>query len=385
MSGPNLILDKSALEALRRDELQALDHHFFLVVPPVLLDEVAADLGKTAEADRPSHEELVELLANKVTLSRGGNADWRELCHLSLEGQAIELSRRCTVTSWIPVGTEPHRGIRIVPTEREEKLARWQSGMFHSTDHEFATKWRADAQRIDIEGYRNLLSGRGVTLPRPEDPREALSLVDTLIERPDIRRCVMALLISELGLEQAPRRLLYRRWLSSGEPPLVDCGHYANFCARTFLLFVILLQNRNLLGPRPTHRLDLDYCLYLPFCEVFSSGDRFHELLVPLLAGEDQDFVPIRELKLDLRRLAEERAALSLEQLRYRDQHYGPYPVEAPDSIVSKLWSRHRDPWKPNSGNVLLGMTPDERKKLGDALRALLPKAPAVDGSAGSE
>ncbi|HTC75557.1 MAG TPA: hypothetical protein VK684_08285 [Edaphobacter sp.] len=42
--GPHLILDKSVLQMLSGDEFSLLTRYFRLVVPPVLIEEIVADL-----------------------------------------------------------------------------------------------------------------------------------------------------------------------------------------------------------------------------------------------------------------------------------------------------------------------------------------------------
>ncbi len=49
--GPNLLIDKSALQSLSQKELYKLTHHFNLVTCSVLLIEILGDLKKNQPGD----------------------------------------------------------------------------------------------------------------------------------------------------------------------------------------------------------------------------------------------------------------------------------------------------------------------------------------------
>lgn len=47
--GLNIILDKSVVFGLNNAEADSLDRYFFQIVPPILTNEILADLAKEAE------------------------------------------------------------------------------------------------------------------------------------------------------------------------------------------------------------------------------------------------------------------------------------------------------------------------------------------------
>ena len=91
---------------------------------------------------------------------------------------------------------------------------------------------------------------------------------------------------------------------------------------------------------------DLEYCYYLPFCEVFASTDKIHRKL-KILLRPDQDFVGDK-LKEDLIRLAVEWASLTKDQKIERNSQLGFRPPEIQGSIIYELWEKHRP--DPTSG-----------------------------------
>jgi hypothetical protein len=54
---------------------------------------------------------------------------------------------------------------------------------------------------------------------------------------------------------------------------------------------------------RPSNRMDIAYLFYLPFSQVFISGDRLHRRCAPLFLRANQEFVWGPDLKEDLRRM----------------------------------------------------------------------------------
>ena len=59
----------------------------------------------------------------------------------------------------------------------------------------------------------------------------------------------------------------------------------------------MLLVGANVLSERPTNRLDLEYLLYLPFCDILVSEDRLHRQLAPRLLRADQQFMRLAKFR----------------------------------------------------------------------------------------
>ena len=136
-----------------------------------------------------------------------------------------------------------------------------------------------------------------------------------------------------------------------------------------------------MIGPRPSHQIDLEYCYYLPFCMVFTSDDNFHKRFVRLFVGPGQEFVERNRLKSDLDRLVKEWAVLSKAEIIDREVNYGHYPVPKDGSVISGLWNKYMRPWRPLSGNILYGMSPEQRAQTIEnmGLRPLLERMGITD------
>ncbi len=106
------------------------------------------------------------------------------------------------------------------------------------------------------------------------------------------------------------RNQIFERWHRAGFPPLRRFASYAAFSQQVYMLFATCLA-QGLVGTKGTNRVDLEYLLYLPFFQVFSSGDSLHKALAPVLLRADQFFVERDVLKADLRKLAAQWQAMS--------------------------------------------------------------------------
>jgi len=60
-----------------------------------------------------------------------------------------------------------------------------------------------------------------------------------------------------------------------------------------------------MLSTRASNVIDLQYLYYLPFCHVFTSGDKFHKQVAPLFMQQNQLFVDPAKLKADLKMIAD--------------------------------------------------------------------------------
>lgn len=126
-----------------------------------------------------------------------------------------------------------------------------------------------------------------------------------------------------------------------------DFAPYAFFCARANFLWAIGLTNTQLFKPkeelRKNDRKDLEYCYYLPHCEIFASKDNIHKMLVPYLLRPDQSFVNGEILKTDLRELSQLWEKLSQEEKINYHSEKGYAPPENKYSVVFNLWEKHRN------------------------------------------
>ena len=96
---------------------------------------------------------------------------------------------------------------------------------------------------------------------------------------------------------------IFKRWETDGRPALPTFAPYAAYVMSVDLFFAVGIAADVIGRGRPTHKVDMSYLYYLPFCMVFASMDKLHAWTVPVFLGEDQEFVWGADLKADLKRL----------------------------------------------------------------------------------
>ena len=170
-------------------------------------------------------------------------------------------------------------------------------------------------------------------------------------------------------------KLVYNRWIKKQLPTLSHFAPYAGYFVKVNYLFLIGLH-AGLVTPRRSNVFDIHYLYYLPFCMVFSSSDKFHKALFPLLSRKDQEFVDGDDLKKDLCWIADEWKNLSENEKEDRAYNYGSYPPKNEASITYRLWKKYMPPWKPGSGNKAIRMTKEEHER---SFQRLKPMRDAVD------
>ena len=108
---------------------------------------------------------------------------------------------------------------------------------------------------------------------------------------------------------------------------------------------------------------------YLPFCNVFTSGDKLHARTVPLFLREDQSFVSAQDLKAGLGQLDSLYSALPEETRKSGFHHFASYPPLDDSYLVTRLWDKHMRPeWRAGANR------PPLDPRASEALRELLDK-----------
>jgi hypothetical protein len=76
----------------------------------------------------------------------------------------------------------------------------------------------------------------------------------------------------------------------------------------------------------------------LPFCQIFTSGDRLHQRITPLFLREDQEFVWAPGLKADLGRLDAHYDGLPESVKAQGIMRFALQPPTEGDFLTAKLW-----------------------------------------------
>lgn len=344
--GLRIILDKSVVVGLNNSEIDSLDRYFFQIVPPILLNEICADLSKATNDS--SIKNSVSLHSYRISGNRGLAFKYREILGSSLIGNEVPMEGK-----FFPVGERMVRMIdgsvgTIVETiDEDETIFRWQRKDFTEEEKLWAIKWRRIYERpINSKMYTDKIAEAGLDFKIPKDDKEIAEIVDSLLQEKRLQSKLLVLLAKEFKMPFDFQRTVINRWYNEGKPMIKDFAPYAFFCVRANFLWAIGLTNQALFKPnkryRKNDRKDLEYCYYLPHCEIFASKDNIHKILVPHLLRPDQSFVDSEKLKIDLNQLSEDWNKLSRqEQIKYH-QERGFAPPENEKSLVFQLWKKHQ-------------------------------------------
>jgi hypothetical protein len=131
---------------------------------------------------------------------------------------------------------------------------------------------------------------------------------------------------------------IFARWVQAGMPLINIFAPYAFHCLSVDALFLNGLAC-GLITTRPTNNLDKEYLYYLPFCNVFTSNDKFHWNIAPLFLRSDQKFIVGGDLKKDLKGIVEHIEKLDDDQRKKMLK--APPIIE--ESITFNLWQEYFD------------------------------------------
>lgn len=369
--GPIIILDKSALQALAREEILFLMKHYSVNVPPILLIEILADLKKGGKEGLSP--EQVQVLSKKLTtVDPYFNVHYKAACLGSLLGNEVPMTGQVLMAGGQTLRTEDGKPFLFFDDEPEnEVLRRWEAGAFSDGEKLLADRWRSATRSLDLEGLKKKFRGiiqRPAALKTIEDLK---SYVDAWVRTPDLQMAFIEDLLDELEPRQEFRDAVLARWLKAKMPTFEVFAPYAFYCFKVGALFRLGVLF-DLLSTKATNRLDLEYLFYVPFSMVFCSGDKFHISLWPHVLREDQTFVERDVLKSDLKNIANHWSRLTDEERRQFSYDYGSYPPPNEDSATYRIWKKHMRPWTPGAGNRAGRMTPEEEKALLDHLRPFM-------------
>jgi hypothetical protein len=350
-SGPLLIFDKSALQALNADEAVWLDNFFKCNITPLFYIETLADLEKEVVGGRTPEQIVGDIALKTPDIQSNPNAFHLRLLEAELRGlDTIALDGRGVLTGGKPVKFEGKKGITISRSLEQEAFHRWQLRDFLSIERHIAKSWRT-ALSVSDYGQRyqffrqNFLHGRSL-----KDFREVKARTEEYIECTDQEKS-FRLGMMLFGIVRDAQARIVQRWQDAGRPKIGQFVPYFAFLYSVELFFYLGLASDLISRERPTNKVDFAYLYYLPFCKVFTSGDKLHERTVPLFVRPDQTFVRGTELKADLANLNAYYSALPDEVKRSGLHRFASSPPDDTSFLVTRLWDRYLPSWRQSKEN----------------------------------
>jgi hypothetical protein len=299
--GPNTLFDKSFIQSLSVDDSVWFDAFYSGVICPIYFSEVLADLAKPTPSNGRDPLADVRGLAHKSPEMHGAMcAHHDSIAHSVLHGFSMPMTGQIPVPHGRPVRVGDQRGISFDEAPETLALRRWQDRKFEELEREHAAQWRARLASLDLASLAAPLRSRGV------DGRSIRSLADArdLAHQITTDRRSPVLMVSAAAeafcATQQERDAVQRRWHACGGPPLHEFAPYTAHVLEIELFFQLALASDHISTERPSNRMDIAYLYYLPFCNLFVSGDKLHAKCAPLFLRRDQQFVWGPDLKADL-------------------------------------------------------------------------------------
>src|SRR6266581_4525023 len=305
--GPLIVLDKSALQCFSRDEMSMLTKHYLVIVVPILLIEILADLKKEAREGRMPEEDVVWLSGKLLGTDSKLNVPYQVACIESMLGNDPPPGYVFMSGAKEIQAKDGRRGTFFDEPKEYQTLRNWEAARFNEGERILVEEWRRATAAIDLESFRRGYAERLKGKAQPSNLAELLPHVDQLLatKDPAVQKDLITTLLDIIGAPEEFRKRIFDRWLKLKMPRLREFSPYGHYCLRTMLIFEAGLVF-GLLSTRATNRIDLEYLFYAHFGYVFCSNDKFHRAIFPYVLGESHTFVEADALKKDLKWLNDE-------------------------------------------------------------------------------
>lgn len=342
--GPTIILDKSAFQALGWEHTFELSRYFYVVVPPVLVMEILADLKHPRMTPDIAKSRVMHLARCIQPVDGKVNVDYRTLCVADLLGGKIRMRHVPVVAGARKVrAADGSFGVFLDMQPENEALLRWSCGYFDDAEEILAKNWREASRSIDLKSFKSGFRCKTDIYPITSIDF-ARKVVDMTLTEPTAQLSCIEQLVTDLQTIPEVREWTLRRFRTGDFKSLASFAPYATHCLRTSLIFRLALLH-GLVGTRATNRIDMEYLYYLPFTHIFCSGDKFHRALATELLDDCQTFVWSDDLRASL----DEMAGVRISASAAGDAN--SYLLQPPEgSLIRALWIKHLGHWQDPYG-----------------------------------
>jgi hypothetical protein len=320
--------------------------------------EILGDLKKETEEGKSPSSERVKDFANKLfPLETVVSLHYKVLVKGDLLGKSVTMDGRPNVGIGKAVSSSSgQKGYIVQETEEEKSIYKWKEGNFSEADHELSKLWRVSTTEKDIltRLRDSLKASSKIQFANFE---ELDNFVDKILNQPVSQQSLLMALLQNYEVDAYSGTEIFGRWFKEGKPAIKVFSPYAFHCLKVDTLFVFGLAS-GIIGTRPTNRVDLEYLYYLPFGNVFTSNDKFHKNLVPLLLMPYQKFIVGTDLKNDLKNIVAYIDTLEVEEKK----KYKNKPPVIENSITFELWKEHYG--YPKTSNWNRNISPGEKERM---------------------
>jgi len=343
--GPTLILDKSTLQSLQIEEARWIGHHFHVnLIEPLYVEIIGAS---TATDRRNPIGDIVSLSKKLLEMVPGiaPNARHRELILGELFGHLnLQLDGRIILEDVQTVRLPNGRLAQFQPEPPHfEALRRLARGKLSERELKGASSLRDFIANVDLNRIKEVM--QEVPGLKLGNLVEVLALVDRLFAQLKPFE-VLKKILDDLHVTQEHHDVVLKRWRAMSAPPVSEFVPYSHFIWR-FDRFFDLSIGVGLISTKDSKTyIDAMYLYYLPFCEIFVSGDKFHREVVPLFLRPDQRYCWGPDLKADAAKLRAYYENLPDEIRRRGSMTYARLPPKDDAFMVASLFDELRPGWR---------------------------------------
>ncbi|GAA4382145.1 hypothetical protein GCM10023186_22200 [Hymenobacter koreensis] len=296
--------------------------------------EIIGDLKKEfAEGKSPSGDRVKDFASKLFPVETVVNVHYKLLVKNNLLGNSVAMDGRPNVgIQKFIASSSGQKGFLVKETEEEKSIYKWKEGQFTEADRELSSLWRTVTtdEQVLIRLKQSL---KGCVPDKIKDFDELNMIVNNHLASPDKQQAILLALIQNYDINPAIGFEILSKWGWAGKPLISQFAPYAFHCLRVDTLFLFGLST-GLIGTRATNRVDLEYLYYQPFGNIFTSNDKVHKNLAPLLLRDDQKFIVGTELKQGLKLIVDFLANLDPKSV----SQFKNEPPIINESLVFQLW-----------------------------------------------
>lgn len=339
--GPITLFDKSFLQALSTDEAVWFDNFFYPVIAPLFFIETLADLWKTPRLGKSAEDEVAIIAAKTPEMSGGPCYFHHDLCIQDLLGNHVPMSGQIPMANMRRVVRDNKEGAIAEVTPEAKAFQRWQAGKFYDVERLYAREWRRQVENIDLTVIERAMKQLGISAKTCKTLDSAFNLAEQFLGGLTKTPSRFDAALEVLDVPSSVRRHIKERWKHKRKPSLQSFAPYAAHVLRVELFFNIALGANLVASTRASHKIDIAYLYYLPFCTLFVSSDKLHRQCAPLFMRANQEFVWGEDLKADLRNLNVYFSGLPEEVKRQGIYKFANRLPTGSQGLIRKLFEKH--------------------------------------------
>lgn len=370
--GPTIIFDKSTLQSISINESVFLQQFFLTNLTPLFYVETLGDLALGVHKGGRPIIDIISALAIKVPSSGiFPNVHHSRLVVGNLLGQRVEMDSR-TIRDGGEEKIDPEGNIGIHYSESKEEIAlkRWHNREYSTVERLFSREWRMALSNLSFDLVLGIIKNVVPATIKLSNLNQIKEFVDNYLRTN--QKELLYLAFELLGLPQNYYFPVLRRWNKNSSLSFEEFAPYAAYVLKIDLFFYISMLRGFESKDRPSHKIDLAYLYYLPFCNVFVSNDKLHKRLAPLFLGKNQLFVDGADFKKGLSML---NGYYSQYADKIAEQGFMGFTYQPPTDLenkVSEIWDKIFPNWRRAATSIKeKALDREKEKELLDHLKKI--------------